>query len=399
MFKKLYSNFIVAVLFFGIAISSSYALAQWRGPSAQPPAGNVDAPINTGVLSQKKLGALGIGGEPRSTSTGVLLDVLGGAMFNNVYTNGLLVATGTNPGSGVKTKGKVLVAIDDNGTAEWRDISELVPESVEYYFGGIYGETYHGESYDYANNTFKYNGQTVDVSPSGSVIAFTNPFANNTRACPTGYKAYLIYGTARGDVAQAQDQKIFYCLGDSRDPSVRPVGSFGGAFGFGSDSNTTNGTNDYKYKNPYVDPNKRFTSEWEYQSDISTTWESAGIGCPTGYMPRRMAYDSGNFHGVVQPSLNDYGDHSAMWCYSTSVSDSNMYSSKGIFRGFYSAYGDWNTITGEYQGLVPRENIISGFSASCPPSEGNAKILGTAFGDWPFNLCYSTKTSTSIPRP
>lgn len=60
--------FFLTILLFGIA-TYSYMNAAWTAPSGTPPTNNVDAPINTGLSSQAKAGALDVG----SLSTGAML--------------------------------------------------------------------------------------------------------------------------------------------------------------------------------------------------------------------------------------------------------------------------------------------------------------------------------------
>ena len=65
---------IALSLMLSFGISFIYA-ATWIGPTAPPPGGNIDAPINTSSTAQYKNGSLGLGG---------LFSGYGGASFNNV---------------------------------------------------------------------------------------------------------------------------------------------------------------------------------------------------------------------------------------------------------------------------------------------------------------------------
>lgn len=88
------ASFVIALLIFmGIVIA--YA---WTEPSAEPPEGNVDSPINVGASTQLKIGGLGIHGV-FETDSETNLAKLGG----NVTVGGksVCLADGTNcPASG-----------------------------------------------------------------------------------------------------------------------------------------------------------------------------------------------------------------------------------------------------------------------------------------------------------
>ena len=53
---------ITVILVLGLSISLQSLLAEWTAPTANPPAGNTDKPINESATAQTKLGNLSIGG-------------------------------------------------------------------------------------------------------------------------------------------------------------------------------------------------------------------------------------------------------------------------------------------------------------------------------------------------
>ena len=79
----------------GFALSV-FATSTWTAPAGSAPGNNVDAPINVGATSQKKVGALGIGNGTMPGGT-TIFDVFGNAVINALSTASINV-TGT-PGS------------------------------------------------------------------------------------------------------------------------------------------------------------------------------------------------------------------------------------------------------------------------------------------------------------
>lgn len=67
--NKIFSSLKVITLAMVLSFGLSYALA-WTAPTANPPTGNVSAPINTSATAQSKAGSLGIG--MTTTPTGML---------------------------------------------------------------------------------------------------------------------------------------------------------------------------------------------------------------------------------------------------------------------------------------------------------------------------------------
>jgi hypothetical protein len=90
-----------------IAIGTASAIA-WTGPTSPAPNGNTPAPINVGLNTQAKLGQLFINTD-LSNPYSVGLAVFGTSTFNGA----VQIKDGT------AKAGKVLTAVDDNGTATW----------------------------------------------------------------------------------------------------------------------------------------------------------------------------------------------------------------------------------------------------------------------------------------
>jgi len=72
--KKQVSPKIVALVFGIIVIcfTITFYAFSWTGPTALPPGGNVDPPINVGGTGQYKLGSLGIGGAFHAYSNAII---------------------------------------------------------------------------------------------------------------------------------------------------------------------------------------------------------------------------------------------------------------------------------------------------------------------------------------
>ena len=114
--------FTFATLAVGVILGASALSAMartWTAPSALPPNGNVDAPINAGVAWQGKAGYLSVGttsqisGQPSFYVNGVgLFDSLG-------VVGNFVIATGT-PGTG-----KVLTSLNTGGLVTWTATSSL----------------------------------------------------------------------------------------------------------------------------------------------------------------------------------------------------------------------------------------------------------------------------------
>jgi hypothetical protein len=51
----------VVILALVLSVGAQFALAAWTAPTSAAPAGNVEAPVNTGVANQIKAGGLGVG--------------------------------------------------------------------------------------------------------------------------------------------------------------------------------------------------------------------------------------------------------------------------------------------------------------------------------------------------
>lgn len=99
-FSILFIAFVFAfIIFFGIAIV--YA---WTEPAQAPPSGNISAPVNVGVTSQYKSGALGVGGVFHGYSTGIFDSNVGIGKSSPIYQ---LDVVGDVAWSGTLQKGSV----------------------------------------------------------------------------------------------------------------------------------------------------------------------------------------------------------------------------------------------------------------------------------------------------
>ena len=128
MFKQdLVQSLKVIILALVIAVGTSYVSAVWNAPSATPPNGNTDAPINVGYNGQIKQGNLWIKGLADATTSAV---------------NGLIVENGnvgigtTTPSVKLEVGGQVkitggnpgvdkILASDEDGLASWKSASDL----------------------------------------------------------------------------------------------------------------------------------------------------------------------------------------------------------------------------------------------------------------------------------
>jgi hypothetical protein len=109
------------------AFAMSALAGTWTAPTATPPAGNVDAPVNIGAITQTKLGWLGVRG---------------------------LIATDFTLATGTPVAGQVLTAIDSLGTAAWATPT-----------GGMGGSL--GRVYSYHQYTTFTNGVSANITIPG----------------------------------------------------------------------------------------------------------------------------------------------------------------------------------------------------------------------------------------
>lgn len=130
-FKKYISQ--VSLLVAGVLVATGLSIANaagvWTAPTATPPNGNVDAPINVGASSQTKLGELRIMNS--FYSQGAVID-------------GTIAILGGNPAAG-----KVLVS-DADGLASWVDPGDIDP--VECVGEGLIHVANNGGVEDSGNN-------------------------------------------------------------------------------------------------------------------------------------------------------------------------------------------------------------------------------------------------------
>jgi hypothetical protein len=117
---------ILGTLAVGIVIGASAlsALAQsgWQPPQLPPPNGNVPGPINSGSIWQYRLGGISIGTSTQVTPNTPALNVAGGILTDNIgiYNALTLWPNDWNNYGGGSPQGKVLTALDANGTAIWK---------------------------------------------------------------------------------------------------------------------------------------------------------------------------------------------------------------------------------------------------------------------------------------
>lgn len=113
MRTKLFNTLKIITTAFVISIGFSYVYA-WTAPTANPPAGNVSAPINTSATAQTKAGALTVGSlDAGSGNINTIGTITGLTLIANSVTTNILKI----PGAVV---GQVLTAVDANGTVEWK---------------------------------------------------------------------------------------------------------------------------------------------------------------------------------------------------------------------------------------------------------------------------------------
>ncbi len=118
-------SLVVAGFFLGATALSAFAQT-WSPPGTGYPAGtnctppncNVPAPINVGSSWQYKMGPVSFGTSTELTTNIPALDVIGGALFDNLGITGNLIVA-----SGSPQIGDVLTAQDTNGTVGWGTVA------------------------------------------------------------------------------------------------------------------------------------------------------------------------------------------------------------------------------------------------------------------------------------
>lgn len=166
------------VLGLGI-IAVSTIVYGWTGPTATPPDGNVDAPINVGSSVQKKIGSFSLGGDLRNQN--IKFDVIGAGMFNDLFTGTLQISGGTGAG----TRGKVLVASNDNGLVEWVSTSTI--------FSPVTSSNNNGVNRIIAGNGISISPTsgtgTVTVSRGNTVPTYVTCSSNGEASCTASCSA------------------------------------------------------------------------------------------------------------------------------------------------------------------------------------------------------------------
>jgi hypothetical protein len=114
---KFISQAKIIVLALALALGISYvsAAGTWTGPTATPPGGNVDTPVNVGNNAQSKAGDL---------SVGAFLANLNSLFLGNVTIGSISAPAQFKLINGAQGSGKVL-ASDASGSATWVSTSSL----------------------------------------------------------------------------------------------------------------------------------------------------------------------------------------------------------------------------------------------------------------------------------
>lgn len=267
--QKIYSLILALILVGGL----SYALA-WTNPTAVPTGGNVEAPINASSSSQIKYGPLvtyGFGSNGTgyfSTTTYSLPTSLTLGVNGSVGAHMYCDENGSNcidPTALMCPEGQYMQGVDTDGTAKC-----LAPSMV-YYFGGMYG---------------------------GPSSAYTNPLAGNTKACPTNFIKYTMYG------GWSKDPGFYLCVGTKTSGATK-IADFGGMYGYGGNSSAST------YTNPMAANTK---------------------ACPTGYTAQQLL------------GRTDY-DWNLFYCYKSNTVETTS-GRDASFRGIYSSGSHTNPVTG-----------------------------------------------------
>jgi hypothetical protein len=152
MKKQIISASLLIVGFLVGATALSAVAGTWTAPGCTPPNCNVDAPVNVGTFAQVKSGLLGL---------------------NDLMVKKLQVIT--EEGTTTDTAGKVLMALDNNGTVGWRDlpISNNTGDTLKSIAIAYYGEAGAREptAYDDARNWVKVVKNDTQLTP-GTKYAF-----------------------------------------------------------------------------------------------------------------------------------------------------------------------------------------------------------------------------------
>jgi len=105
MLKKQLKFLVSIVLVLGLSISLQSLIAAWQEPTVNPPGGNINEPINTGFMYQKKNGDLDILGD---FGVAVSSTVLGNSIVGgNLITSGNMGVGITSPTQKLDVNGKI----------------------------------------------------------------------------------------------------------------------------------------------------------------------------------------------------------------------------------------------------------------------------------------------------
>jgi len=115
-----------------LSFGANYVLASstWRNPTAEPPGGNADAPINVSAVDQAKIGSLEIGVMDDGVVSTLASEGLG--IFGSSFFGGQVQIEGgpLQIQDGTEAPGFVLSS-DDEGVASWVDVNTLVGWGTE----------------------------------------------------------------------------------------------------------------------------------------------------------------------------------------------------------------------------------------------------------------------------
>ena len=222
MNTKILQNIKVIILAIIIVIGVGYVMA-WTSPPANPPSNNVAAPINASTSPQSKAGPLSLG-TTNPPTTGSILDVIGNIATQGLSVNGASIFNGqVQVRSGTPGLGKVLTAIDANGTMVWQNppnsspIKPIIVCKNAVIMSGIINTTHtiHFRDSDCTGNRLpdaSYIGslsrlsapsgfQTVEILNNDGVNTPGVTFYGNAPNMAATYESYGNFGSRTADFA------------------------------------------------------------------------------------------------------------------------------------------------------------------------------------------------------
>lgn len=196
------------------------AAADWVSAPANPPANNVDAPINAGKSSpdgyQAKLGALWVNTDTTNFNSTGFIVANGSSWFNgNVGVKVQNPTQALEVDGNVKTKG---IFITNTGTMPSGSVLALTDPAT----GGtawVAAPTYEGSTTT-PPGTANFGGM---FAKNRDGVEYKNP-VTATMGCPTGYVKSYVLGGGQFD----PDGDLFVCAGDPK--TTTPIATFGGLY-------------------------------------------------------------------------------------------------------------------------------------------------------------------------